>query len=387
MDFYRSEYMSCAERREKIYNWMIEEGLGLVVVEDFEYARDKAVRYLTGQPGDALLFLSAAKKCLLVPWDINMANLYAEADDIIPYNKFELNVFNAAKAAAAFFKTPYGSRIEVPAQTSYPSFLKYVENLSDYDIICRNEGIKSEIEKLRAKKDKDEIRIYRLLSAKTNEIINLIEKNIVDKTLKTETDAALFIEAECRKRECEGTSFTTLAAGPARSFGIHCFPSYTDAPFAGKGLSILDFGLAFQGYASDVTMTFARGLNKAQEKQLSLVERAFDAAFNTAAEAFNNKKEDASIAGRDIALVIDDFFKKEKYFMPHGLGHGIGLDVHEGPYLRRNADNKWLIERNMLFTIEPGLYDPALGGCRFENDILITDEGAEILTASKIVRL
>jgi Xaa-Pro dipeptidase len=379
--------MSYVERREKLYSWMVEEGVSLVIFEDAEHARDKAVRYLTGQPGDALLFLSATKKCLLVPWDINMAKVYAEADDMLPYNKFELNAFIAAKEATAFFKTPYGSRIEVPAQTSYPSFLKYVENLSDYDVICRNEGIKNEVEKLRAKKDKDEIHIYRVLSEKTNEIVNLIEQNVVDKTLKTETDVALFIEAECRKRDCEGTSFATLAAGPARSFGIHCFPSYTAAPFAGKGLSILDFGLCFQGYASDVTMTFARSLNKAQEKQLALVERAFDVAFNTVAETFNNKNEDAAIAGRDVALVIDDFFKKEKQFMPHGLGHGIGLDVHEAPYLRRTADNKWLLERNMLFTIEPGLYDGALGGCRFENDILITAEGAEKITASKVVRL
>jgi Xaa-Pro dipeptidase len=379
--------MGYAERREKIYNRMIEEDLSLVIFEDFEYSRDNAVRYLTGQPGDALLFLSATKKCVLVPWDINMANLYADADDILPYNKFDLNVFTAAKEVGAYFKTPYGSRIEAPAQTSYPSFLKYVENLSDYDVICGNEGMKSEIEKLRVKKDADEIRIYTILSEKTNQIIDLIEKNVVDRTLATEIDVALFIESECRKRGCEGTSFATLAAGPSRSFGIHCFPSYTDSPFAAKGLSILDFGLNFQGYSSDVTMTFARGLNKAQDKQLALVEKAFDLAFNTIADVFNNKKEDAFIAGRDVALVVDGFFKKEKCFLPHGLGHGIGLDVHEAPYLRRNIDNKWLIERDMIFTIEPGLYDPVTGGCRFENDILITGEGVQKLTASKVVRL
>lgn len=366
---------------------MAEEGINLLLLEDAEDHRDKAVRYLTGQPGDALLFLSLARKSLLVPWDVNMANVYADVDDILPYTKFELNPYVAAKAAAAYFKTPYGSRIEVPAQTSYPSFLKYVENLSDYDIICRDEGAKSEIERLRSIKDSDEIHIYRICSEKTNEIIDLIEKNVVDKTLKTETDVALFIEAECRKRGCEGTGFSTLAAGPSRSFGIHCFPPYTAAPFAEKGLSILDFGIVWQGYSSDVTMTFARALTKAQERQILLIEKAFDLAYNTVAGPFKSKKEDASIPSRDIALVIDDFFKKEKCFMPHGLGHGIGLDVHEAPYLRRGADNKGKIERNMIFTIEPGLYDPAAGGCRFENDILITDDGAEILTRSKIVRL
>jgi Xaa-Pro dipeptidase len=379
--------MSFVERREKIYGWMAEAGISLLLFEDAEHNRDKAVRYLTGQPGDALVFLSAAKKCLLVPWDVNMANLYADADDILPYAKFDLNANSAAKAAAAYFKTPYGSRIEVPAQTSYPAFLKYVENLSDYDVLCRNEGAKAELEKLRAVKDEDEIRIYRLLAAKTNEIIDLLEKNIADKTLKTEADAALFIEAECRARGCEGTGFQTLAAGPARSFGIHCFPSYTAGPFAEKGLSILDFGIVLQGYSSDVTMTFARSLNKAQERQLSLVEKAFNLAYGMVAQTFKNKKEEAKIAARDVSLAVDDFFKKEKQLMPHGLGHGIGLDVHEAPYLRRSADNKCQIERNMIFTIEPGLYDPALGGCRYENDIFISAEGAEILTKSRVVRL
>ncbi|MDR3325279.1 MAG: M24 family metallopeptidase [Spirochaetaceae bacterium] len=379
--------MSFVERREKIYDWMAKEGISLLILEDAEHNRDKSVRYLTGQPGDALVFLSATRKCLLVPWDVNMAALHANADDVLPYAKFDLNANHAAKAAAAYFKTPYGGRIETPARTSYPAFLKYVENLSDYDVLCRNEGARAELERLRAVKDADEIRLYRLLAEKTNEIIDLVEKNVVDKTLKTETDVALFIEAECRARSCEGTGFQTLAAGPTRSFGIHCFPSYTAGAFADKGLSILDFGIVLQGYSSDVTMSFARAPSKAQERQLQLVEKAFAVAYNIVAETFKGKKPEAKIPARDVALAVDDFFKKEKCAMPHGLGHGVGLDVHEAPYLRRNADAHGHIERGMIFTIEPGLYDPAQGGCRYENDILIGEEGAEILTKSKIVRL
>jgi Xaa-Pro dipeptidase len=379
--------MSYAERREKLYDWMATEGISLVIFEDAENKRDKAVRYLTGQPGDALVFLSAARKCLLVPWDINMAKLYANADDILPYNKFDMNIYSTAAAAAAYFKTPYGSRVEVPAHTTYPTFLQFVEKLGDYDVICRAEGAKSEVEKLRAKKDAQEINIYRICAEKTNCIVNAIEKNVIDKTIKTEIDAAIFIESLCRKLGCEGTGFDTLAAGTSRSFGIHCFPNYTAAPFAEKGLSILDFGIVYQGYSSDVTMTFARGASKAQEKQLALIDNAFQLAYGAVSQVFDNKNADSKISGREVALIVDDYFKKEKCFMPHGLGHGIGLDVHEAPYLRRQVENKWLIERGMIFTIEPGLYDPELGGCRYENDVLITEDSAEILTNSKIVRL
>ncbi len=74
--------------------------------------------------------------------------------------------------------------------------------------------------------------------------------------------------------------------------------------------------------------------------------------------------------------------------MPHSLGHGIGLDTHESPVLRTLADGSDLtLLPGMVFTIEPGLYDPGLGGVRWENDVLMTDSGATILTRARIVRI
>jgi Xaa-Pro dipeptidase len=73
--------------------------------------------------------------------------------------------------------------------------------------------------------------------------------------------------------------------------------------------------------------------------------------------------------------------------MPHGLGHGIGLEAHEAPSLRSQADNNWILAPGMIITIEPGLYDPVHGGCRLENDVLVTETGAEVLTDARIIRL
>jgi Xaa-Pro dipeptidase len=72
--------------------------------------------------------------------------------------------------------------------------------------------------------------------------------------------------------------------------------------------------------------------------------------------------------------------------MPHALGHGIGLEAHEAPYLRSRLDNTGLLREGMIFTLEPGLYDPIQGGCRLENDILITPTGPEVLTNGRIIR-
>jgi Xaa-Pro dipeptidase len=366
-------------RREKIYDWMARENIAFLLFEDTEGRRDTSIRWLTGQPGDALLFLSVDKQSLLVPWDINMAAIYAVVDRIIPYGEFGRQSIKAMRASADYFKIPFGSRVEIPSVIPYPLFLQYVEAFTDFDVICRNGGCQAEVERLRTIKDEEELRIYREVSAITNNVIGSLEKNIRAGGLKTETDVALFIEAESRKQGCEGTGFETLAAGPGRSFGIHAFPAYTAGDFASAGLSILDFGLKYAGYTSDVTLTFARGpLSKVQEKLLTLTEKAYKLALSMAGKG---------TAARDIALAVDTFFEKSKKSMPHALGHGIGLETHEAPLLRNRTDNTWVLEPGMIFTLEPGLYDPLCGGCRLENDILITETGIEVLTNARIIRL
>jgi Xaa-Pro dipeptidase len=358
---------------------MAQEGVALVMFEDAEGRRDPAIRWLTGQPGDALLFLTVDKQAVLVPWDINIATIYADTDIMIPYAEFGHQSVHALQGTAEFLKVPYGSRLEIPMDTSYRAFLRFVEEITDFDVLCRYGGVHEAVREMRAIKDEEEIRIYRHASKITNEIIDLLEDTIRSEKLKTETDVALFIEAEARRRECEGTGFETLAAGPGRSFGIHAFPAYTGAAFAGPGLSILDFGLRFQGYTTDVTLTFAREpLTRQQEKLLSLTERAYKLALSMVTDG---------IGAREVAAAIEALFGKSKKAMPHALGHGIGLEAHEAPFLRNRPDNVRQLQAGMIFTLEPGLYDPVHGGCRLENDILLTGSGAEVLTSARIVRL
>jgi Xaa-Pro dipeptidase len=367
------------KRREKIYDWMSRESVALVMVEDSEFRRDPGLRWLSGQPGDALLFLSVDRKSLLIPWDINMAALYAQSDTIIPYIDFGRQPIKALLGAAEFFSIPSGSKVEIPGITPYPLFLKYVEEAADFDILCREIGLGKELERGRAIKDEDEIGLYRKLSAMTCDITDLLEKKVISGTIKTELDAALFIETEARRRGCEGTGFETLAAGPGRSFGIHAFPTFTGGAFGTQGLSILDFGIKYAGYTSDVTLTFAREpLSKQQEKMLSLTEKAYSLALSLAQKGTATQK---------IAAAVDTYFAKAKKVMPHGLGHGIGLQAHEAPAIRNRTDNEWVLEPGMIFTLEPGLYDPVQGGCRLENDILITETASEVLTNSRIIRL
>ncbi|MDR3020168.1 MAG: Xaa-Pro peptidase family protein [Treponema sp.] len=377
-----------AMRHEKIFKWMAEEGISLIMLEDSEWRRDQNIRWLTGHPGDALLFLAlnvsddspSSGQAVLVAWDLNLAKICASDAPVFigSYNDFGRQPVKAAAAVAKTLKIPYGSKIEIPAVTPYPSFLEFVGELTDYDILCREKGAATELNKWRAVKDAEEIAIIRQAAGITNKLIDLLEENVRSGKIKTEADAALFIEVEARNRGCEGTSFGILAAGPHRSFAIHAFPGWTCAPFGGQGLSILDFGVNYKGYCTDVTLTFARDLNPKQEKLVALVEKAAKLALPMARNG---------TPARDIAAAVDAHFSKSKKQMPHSLGHGIGLQAHEYPLIRNRNDNEWVLEQGMIFTIEPGLYDIQLGGCRLENDILITESAPEVLTTARIIRL
>lgn len=367
------------KRRANLATWMAQQGIGAIVLQDTEERRTPGIRYFTGHPGDAIFILAVDGSSVLCPWDEIMAEKMAHVDKIVPYTTFERQVVRAVSGLLEQLKVPEGSRVEIPSSIPYPLFLHFVDEMVGYNVVCREEGVDDFIDAMRSIKDSYEIDCIRKASAITDTLVDMIEAGVRDGTIQTEADVALLIEKECRKAGCEGTGFDTLAAGPARSFGIHCFPPYTAGEWPGQGLSILDFGVVYQGYTSDVTLTVAKGpLTEAQEKQIELVEKAYEAAL-----PFYQK----GVSVKTAASKADEVFSKAKRSMPHSLGHGYGLEAHEFPIIRSRSDEKIVFMPGMVVTLEPGLYDPEIGGCRLENDVLITENGNEVLTHSRIIRL
>jgi Xaa-Pro dipeptidase len=366
-------------RRERVAAKLRDEDLAAVLFEDAEGRRDLSLRYLTGQPGDAILLVAADGRSILVAWDVNMARIHGDADEILAYSDFERQPARALAGMLARLGVPSGSRVELPSTTAYPRYVDFVEALPDYDLVCRSGGLDDFAQSLRAVKGPGEIAVYRRASAITDALVERIEEAVRGGEARSESDIALLIERECRASGCEGTGFETLAAGPARSFGIHAFPSYGAGSFGSEGMSILDFGLKLEGYTTDVTMTFMRGeLGPERERMLSLVLEA----RKTALAAIK-----PGAPTRAAALAADAVFSAAGMAMPHALGHGIGLDAHEAPAIRSRADNEDVFLAGQVVAIEPGLYDPELGGVRFEDDFLVTEDGPEQLTHSRIVRL
>ncbi|MDR1626265.1 MAG: M24 family metallopeptidase, partial [Spirochaetia bacterium] len=302
-------------RRKKAYGYLDENGIDLFVIEDTEGRRSPSLRYLCGHPADAVLFLSRQGRAVLFPWDTALAARYADADEILPYGDFGRR---PREAIAGFLRKEFpGGRpkIALPSAMPYPLVMQSSEEIRKEfpgaEILCANEGPDAFIGKLRMVKDAEETALLRKAADILNALSEGIEKGLRRKNLATETDVALFIERECRVLGAEGTSFPTLAAGPGRSFGIHAFPGYTAAPFAAPGLSILDFGVSVEGYAGDVTLTFAAGQLSAKQKTLvDLVEEAYSAALDLCGPGESTLK---------IAQTVERIFARRDFAMPHSL--------------------------------------------------------------------
>jgi Xaa-Pro dipeptidase len=368
-----------AARRQKAAARLRADGIAAALFEDAEGRRDQALRYLSGQPGDALLILAADGRSILIAWDLNLARLMSDADEILAYTDFSRLPMRALGSALERLGLSAGSKVELPSGFAYPRYVDFVEGLPDYDLICRADGIDETVRGLRSVKDSGELEIYRRAADITNGVMDEIEEGVRSGAIATELDAALFIERAARAAGCEGSGFETLAAGPSRSWGIHAFPPYGAGPFATEGMSILDFGLKLEGYTTDVTMSFVRGkLGGVREKMIALVERAHEDCIAMLAPG---------ASCREVGLRADSIFAEAGYSMPHGLGHGVGLEAHEAPSIRSREDCVDSLAPGHIVTIEPGLYHPELGGVRWEDDILITDSGHEKITRSRIVGL
>lgn len=359
-------------RRAQVYSWLDERGVDVAI-----FQQDADVRYLSGMVADSLLFMFKKGKALLLPWDFILAERLASVDEIIPYTEFGRKIVAATPAIVEREGLSSEGKIEIGASTSHPVFESLQEALSEREIMCRSDGIEAHIKKMRQIKDETEILQLRRSAEITNEILVELETLTEESALASEVEVALFLEKSIRELGGDGTGFDSIVAGPSRSFGIHAIPSYTSGPYATKGMSIVDFGVLLDGYTSDVSLTIIRGeTDPLQERMIAAVQEAYERATETISLGSN-------IA--DVAKTVDGILGEHGFRMPHALGHGIGLDVHEDPGIRTAAKEEQFRE-GMVFTIEPGLYHGEAGGVRLENDILIGSAGAEILTKARLLR-
>lgn len=192
------------------------------------------------------------------------------------------------------------------------------------------------------------------------------------KTIKagqTERQIAARLEYEMKCRGADGLSFESIVAAKANGSKPH-YRAGPEKTAKGKTL-LIDWGARFDGYCADMTRVFALGSWPTKLKEV--YEIVLDAHL-AAIDAVRPGMTASQLDGVARALITKAGYGKE---FGHGLGHGIGLDIHEGP--RLFTTTKTVLEPGMVITIEPGVYLPGIGGVRIEDDILVTDRGARNL--------
>ena len=228
--------------------------------------------------------------------------------------------------------------------------------------------MENELKNLRAVKDTQEITLIRraidISSKAFFHIMEILKEGI------QEREVALEMESFMKRRGADALGFDIIIASGKRSALPHGRAG--EKQIERGDLILIDFGSRFDGYHSDQTRTVVCGNPSPEQKKIyQIVKDAHDRAI---------EKVRPGIPIHEIDAAARDYIRDSGYdeFFGHGTGHGIGLAVHEDPVV--NFENKDLIQEGMVFTIEPGIYLPALGGVRIEDMIRVTSNGAEVLT-------
>ena len=248
------------------------------------------------------------------------------------------------------------------------SFLEYsvLEEIIDAQLI----PISGMIEELREIKDEEEIAIIEkacsIADLAYDHILKMIQPGM------TEIEVANQLDFYMRSLGASGVSFETIVASGLRSAMPHGVAS---KKIIEQGdLITIDFGCYYEGYVSDMTRTFAIGDPGEQLKEIYQIVLEAQLAVLEVAKP--------GVTGKQLDAVARDYITKHGYgeAFGHSTGHGIGLEIHEGPNVSVRAE-KQFVPGNII-TDEPGIYLPGIGGVRIEDDLLITSDGNRVLTHS-----
>ncbi len=225
------------------------------------------------------------------------------------------------------------------------------------------------VSRLRIRKDADEIAVMRravqIAQSALEATLPLIKIGMTEKEIAGE----LVVQLLRGGSQSEMPFAPIVSAGP-NSANPHASPS--DRSLQPGDLLVVDWGAAWNGYISDLTRTFAVGEVEAEYKKIHRIVQEANAAGRLAA------KPGVPCANVDIsARTVIEKAGYGQYFT-HRTGHGIGMEGHEDPYMR--GDNMQLLEPGMAFTVEPGIYLPGRNGVRIEDNVVITETGADCLS-------
>ena len=246
----------------------------------------------------------------------------------------------------------------------YNIYKAWEDMLGDIELIA----IDYPIEEIRKNKGPDEItaitKAIDIATAAFNEMLGTIKPGRTEKEIANELDYTM------RKLGADGPSFQTIVVSGARSALPHGEPS--DKKIAEGEPIIIDFGAQIDGYCSDETCTICIGT---PDEKITEIGEIVHGALKLGLAALK-----ADLPIRTLDSLVREYIDDKGYgeYFRHGVGHGVGIAVHEAPAI--NSVSEGFFEDNMVVTIEPGIYLPGVGGVRLEDIALINGEKAEVIS-------
>ncbi|WP_106497170.1 M24 family metallopeptidase [Lentibacillus sp. Marseille-P4043] len=233
------------------------------------------------------------------------------------------------------------------------------------------------IEKLRLIKSESELTTLKKAAKIADDAFVHIQ-NYIKPGVK-EIDISNELEFFMRRQGATSSSFDTIVASGYRGALPHGVAS--DKEIQSGELVTLDYGALYQGYCSDTTRTVAVGEISDELKTI------YDTVLTAQLTGVEGVKP--GITGKEADAIVRDYITEKGYgdYFGHSTGHGVGMEVHEGPGLSHRSSIK--LQPGMVVTVEPGIYVPNVGGCRIEDDLVVTETGNERLTLAekKLIQL
>jgi len=319
------------------------------------------IRYLTGIVAEGILLITRKENIYLTDARyVEQVNSILTIDDEIIVHQF--SDFSQYEYENFFlFCENVGFEGDYVTYNGYKDFMhKYkINNLQEMERI---------IEKQRMIKDAEEIeKISKACEITDNCFTHLLDFIEVG---KTEKEIALEIERYFKLNGADDVAFDTIVASGENSSKPHAIP--TDRKIDLGDVITIDMGCKYEGYCSDMTRTIFAGYIPEQTKAV------YDLVLKNQLQTQAQLKEGANV--KILSRMVQNAFELNGYDLIHSLGHGVGLDIHEYPYL--STKNDFLLKDKMVVTNEPGIYIPNKFGVRIEDTVLITKNGCINLTKS-----
>jgi Xaa-Pro aminopeptidase len=354
------------ERAERLASGLAELGADALLVDSLT-----DVRYLTGFTGSnglVLLFGDAVRQQLGrhrfltdFRYEVQSAEQVGEA--------FEREIVKGEllDAVGGLLSEARGRLGFDERRVSVKSHRRLTELLEGWELVACDGAV----EELRAVKDAGELTRIRSACELADEALKAtLEDGLVG---RSEQQVAIELELQMRRLGAEAASFPAIVAAGPRGALPHATP--TGEPIPADVLVTIDWGARLDGYCSDCTRTFAtgEGLSQLARDTYALVLESQRLGLQAAV---------AGRSGREVDAVARDVIERggQGEHFGHGLGHGVGMEVHEGPRLSRIASEKPLQAGNVV-TIEPGVYLPGELGVRIEDLIVVGEDSQEVLTS------